>query len=176
MKPAVEKPGPESGQIEYGAKYCTGEEKFSASNNNCVGGGGVKTDSRKGPEEVAAESRAKATNLSAVLSGCGVGPYSVATTVESATKKTMVVVEVAASSSASGSAAGGPEEDEVACVGTPKGGEKASKAHVDTGAGAAKKTSFAKNNDKCDTPAKEIIVSSSRADNGRIFALIYFFL
>lgn len=196
MKPvekcATMKPGPESGQkiVSDSAgkecdKYCTPqkakkeEEKFSgsSSNNNSVFGGAAKTT------EVATANHSgravKPANLSAVLSssssgGCGVGPYSVATTVETATKKTMVVVEAA------GSAGGGPEAEAAAAAtqALTQKGEKASKNHVDTssssgsgsssasGSAAAKTTSFSKNNDKCDTPAKDIIVSSSsRADN-----------
>lgn len=178
MKPVAKcvtmKPGPDGGQILSDSAVSVGEEKFSGSNNNSVlSSGSAKTEPPIGGAEVAAAgSRAgiKITHISSVLSSgfCGVGPYSVPTTVETASKKTMVVVEVTAAGS-TGEGAG----EAVATAAMTQKGEKASKNHVDTtsagggdgGSGTAKTTSFSKNNDKCETPAKDIIVASARADN-----------
>lgn len=182
MKPvekcATMKPGPDGGQIVSDralsvaknecSKYCTQqqqlqkkEEKFTGSNNNSASviGGASKTEPRTGTEvAVAAEapSRIKTTNLSPSSAAVGPNLAAIETTTKPPKTTTMVVVVEEGAGAAS------------AATAVSQKGEKASKNHVDTATGSsAPKTSFSKNNDKCDTPAKDIIMSSSRADNGK---------
>ncbi|XP_058453403.1 uncharacterized protein LOC131431602 [Malaya genurostris] len=163
MKPvekcATMKPGPDGGQIVSNSalqvaktecsKYCTQqkqEEKFSGSNKNSANNSTsvkiLKTEPILAAESVAEADYRKNTTNPSSSSATVTSNSAVAGT----TKMTMVMVATVAEPST-----------------------KASKNHVDSSSGgdggssSTAKMSFAKNNDKGATPAKDIIVG--RADN-----------
>lgn len=120
------------------SKYCSQqrEEKFSDSigiGNGVIGA--LKTESNSGDR---VNCNSSIVNPPSCVAKCTILPKAGATG-EATSKMTMAVVASAVEQ-----------------------GERVSKNHVDTGSSNAKATIFAKNNDKCETPAKDIM---ARADN-----------